>query len=66
MSRLTDRGAGRASRSKAATDAAMTAALDVPGSDIDRILTTLEPCGAAIRAASGYLAPLLRFTFPAP
>jgi hypothetical protein len=41
-------------------------ALYVLGDDIDRFLSTLEPWGAAIRAAGGYLTPLVRFTFTAP
>ena len=57
---LTDRGRKEREQIEAATDAAMTAALDVLGNDIDQILTTLEPWGAAIRAAGGYLTPLVR------
>lgn len=54
---LTDRGRKEREQIEAATDAAMTIALDVLGNDIDQILTTLEPWGAAIRAAGGYLTP---------
>ena len=45
------------------TDAAMAGALDVLGDDIEEILATMEPWGAAIRDAGGYLTPLVRFTF---
>lgn len=63
---LTGRGREVRDGIETATDAAMAAALGVLGSDIERILTTLEPWGAAIRAAGGYLTPLVRFTFTAP
>ena len=45
------------------TDAAMAGALAVLGDDVEEILTTMEPWGAAIRDAGGYLTPLVRFTF---
>ena len=63
---LTESGRRERERIEAATDAAMTAALNVLGNDIDRVVDTLEPWGAAIRAAGGYLTPLVRFTFSAP
>lgn len=63
---LTENGRRERERIEAATDAAMTAALNVLGNDIDRVVDTLEPWGAAIRAAGGYLTPLVRFTFSAP
>jgi hypothetical protein len=62
---LTARGRDEREQIEAATDAAMTAILDVLGNEIDQILITLEPWGAAIRAAGGYLTPLVRFTFAA-
>ena len=45
------------------TDAAMAGALAVLGDDLEEILATMEPWGAAIRDAGGYLTPLVRFTF---
>ena len=41
----------------------MSHVLAVLGDDVEQILATLEPWGAAIRAAGGYLTPLVRFTF---
>jgi len=63
---LTARGRAEREQIEAATDAAVTPALKVLGNDLDQILTTLEPWGAAVRAAGGYLTPLVRFTFSAP
>ena len=63
---LTERGREERERIEAATDVAMTPALKVLGNDIDEILATLKPWGAAVRAAGGYLTPLVRFTFSAP
>jgi hypothetical protein len=45
------------------TDAAVAPALAVLGDDLEQLLATLEPWGAAIRDAGGYLTPLVRFTF---
>ncbi len=45
------------------TDAAVAPALAVLGDDVDELLATIEPWGAAIRDAGGYLTPLVRFTF---
>ena len=58
---------GRSAREaiEASTDAAMTRALSVLGADLDELLAAMEPWGAAIRAAGGYLTPLVRFTFGA-
>jgi hypothetical protein len=39
--------------------------VDVLGNEIDQILTTLGPWGAAIRAIGSYLTLLVRFTFAA-
>jgi hypothetical protein len=52
---LTD--AGRAEREavEEATDGACTPALDALGGDLEELLGILEPWGAAIRAAGGYL-----------
>ena len=41
----------------------MAGAVAVLGDDLEEILTTMEPWGAAIREAGGYLTPLVRFTF---
>lgn len=60
---LTPRGRDAREEIEAATDAAMSAAMDVLGGDVEQILRTLEPWGAAIRGAGGYLTPLVRFTF---
>jgi hypothetical protein len=45
------------------TDTAVAPALAVLGDDLDELLSTIEPWGAAIRDAGGYLTPLVRFTF---
>ena len=56
---------GRAARGdiEDRTDAAVAPALAVLGDDLDELLATIEPWGAAIRDAGGYLTPLVRFTF---
>ena len=60
---ITQRGREVRESIEIATDAAMSHALAVLGDDVERILAILEPWGAAIRAAGGYLTPLVRFTF---
>jgi hypothetical protein len=45
------------------TDAAVAPALAVLGDDLEPLLATIEPWGAAIRDGGGYLTPLVRFTF---
>jgi hypothetical protein len=45
------------------TDAAVAPALAVLGDDVEDVLAAVEPWGAAIRDAGGYLTPLVRFTF---
>ena len=60
---ITQRGREVREAIETATDAAMSHALAVLGDDFEQILATLEPWGAAIRAAGGYLTPLVRFTF---
>lgn len=59
--------AGREAREEieTGTDAAVAPALAVLGEDIDEVLAAIEPWGAAIREAGGYLTPLVRFTFAA-
>jgi hypothetical protein len=49
--------AGRAAREavERATDAQMRPAIEALGDDLDELADTLEPWGAAIRAAGGYL-----------
>ena len=60
---LTERGREVREAIETATDAAMTGALAVLGDDIEEILATMQPWGAAIREAGGYLTPMVRFTF---
>ena len=60
---ITQRGREVREAIESSTDAAMSHALAVLGDDVEQILATLEPWGAAIRAAGGYLTPLVRFTF---
>jgi hypothetical protein len=45
------------------TDVAMKRSLDVLGNSVEAVIETLEPWGAAILDAGGYLTPLVRFTF---
>lgn len=45
------------------TDAAMQRALNVLSGSVEEIIQILEPWGAAILEAGGYLTPLVRFTF---
>ena len=60
--RITEVGRSVREAIEASTDAAMARALDVLGADLEELLATMEPWGAAIRAAGGYLTPLVRFT----
>ena len=60
---LTARGRAARGEIEDRTDAAVAPALAVIGDDLDEVLATIEPWGAAIREAGGYLTPLVRFTF---
>ena len=60
---VTERGREVREAIETSTDAAMAGALAVLGDDVEEILATMEPWGAAIRDAGGYLTPLVRFTF---
>ena len=60
---ITQRGREVREAIEISTDAAMSHALAVLGDDVEQILAILEPWGVAIRAAGGYLTPLVRFTF---
>ena len=60
---ITERGREAREAIETSTDAAMAGALAVLGDDVEEIITTMEPWGAAIREAGGYLTPLVRFTF---
>jgi hypothetical protein len=52
---LTDTGRANREAIELATDRAMRPALDALGDDVTELFTTLEPWGAAMRAAGGYI-----------
>jgi hypothetical protein len=60
---LTDQGRAVRESIETQTDAAMQRALAVLGDTTEQLITLIEPWGAAILDAGGYLTPLVRFTF---
>lgn len=60
---LTEQGRFARESIETQTDVAMQRALDALGGEAEQLLSIIEPWGAAILGAGGYLTPLVRFTF---
>jgi hypothetical protein len=60
---ITEKGREARESIETQTDAAMQRALGVLGPRAEQLISIIEPWGAAILDAGGYLTPLVRFTF---